>query len=226
MTKRFSYILLLLMTLAATACDSDKQVDSVQDSFRFDMVTYDGYADGCALFTYLPRLDGKAIGYSAQMNKEPYIVQGQRVLLNYYLPAKSTPSSDERQVVKVKSFTPVITNTLRIADEARIDTMAREHIRLHSIWRTGKYINLHAEVEHTGKSRWFYLLADKATWNSDTIDCYLIHNTFGAQAYHWRKAYASYDISAAWNRPKCKVLRVLLNDEIAKNTHAYCFDKP
>ena len=62
MTKRLSYILLLLMTLAATACDSDKQVDSVQDSFRFDMVTYDGYADGCALFTYLPRLDGKAIG--------------------------------------------------------------------------------------------------------------------------------------------------------------------
>ena len=122
------------------------------------------------------------------MNKEPYIVQGQRVLLNYYLPAKSTPSSDERQVVKVKSFTPVITNTLRIADEARIDTMAREHIRLHSIWRTGKYINLHAEVEHTGKSRWFYLLADKATWNSDTIDCYLIHNAFGARAYQWRKA--------------------------------------
>lgn len=178
MTKRLSYILLLLMTLAATACDSDKQVDSVQDSFRFDMVTYDGYADGCALFTYLPRLDGKAIGYSAQMNKEPYIVQGQRVLLNYYLPAKSTPSSDERQVVKVRSFTPVITNTLRIADEARIDTMAREHIRLHSIWRTGKYINLHAEWNTQANHDGFTSLPTKplGTATQSTAISYTTHS--------------------------------------------------
>ena len=222
MTKRLSYILLLLMTLAATACDSDKQVDSVQDSFRFDMVTYDGYADGVAQFTFIPRLDAPEITYVGRLGKQPEIKEGQRVLLNYFVPAEASGS---KQDVIINGVSAIFSDTLRFAEKQRIDTISREAIRLASVWRTGNYINLHAEVEYTGKPRWFYMLMDKATWNSDTVDCYLVHNTFGATKYFWRQTYASFYVGGAWKKQSCCALRVHINDNVFPDTKTYCFGK-
>lgn len=225
--NRLSYILPLIIAVVSTlcACDSHHDTEAPQDNFRYDFVTYDGYTDGIAQFIYQPRLDGTPVTLLAHMQKSPSITKGRRVLLNYYITNHSDMPTSGTQEVKVKGITSIITDTLRLAAKARIDTMASENIRLLSIWRSGQYININAEVLHTGKARWFYLLADKATFSNDVVDCYLIHNTFGAQTYHWRKAYASFYIGAAWNKPSCKAIRIHLNDEIAPGTHEYCFER-
>lgn len=225
--KHLFYILLLIASGVTIlySCGSDDTPQPEQDKFRYDMVTYNGYAQDMAQFTYLPRLDGTPIRYIAHMGAEPTLAKGRRVLLNYYIPAGATSEANQTLEVKVKGITSIITDTLRIATKERIDGLAQEHIRLFSIWRTGDYINLHAEVEHTGKARWFYLLADKVTQNSDVVDCYLIHDTFGEKKYHWRTAYASFYIGNLWKRQSCKTLRIHLNDDIAPLTHEYCFSK-
>lgn len=225
--NRLSYILPMIIAVACAlcACDSQHGSDMPQDSFRYDFVTYNGYADGIAQFTYQPRLDGSPITLIAHMSKSPTVAKGRRVLLNYYITSQNNSSTPQSQEVKVNGITGIITDTLRLATKLRIDTMASEDIRLLSIWRSGHYINMNAEVLHTGKARWFYLLADRATFSSDTVECYLIHNTFGATTYHWRKAYASFYVGAAWKNPSCKAIRIHLNDVIAPGIHEYCFGK-
>ena len=223
--KRLFDILLSVSLLAITlaACSDDNEPSGEkQDSFRYDVVTYDGYADGVAQFTFIPRLDAPEITYVGRLGKQPEIKEGQRVLLNYYVPAEASGS---KQDVIINGVSAIFSDTLRFAEKQRIDTISREAIRLASVWRTGNYINLHAEVEYTGKPRWFYMLMDKATWNSDTVDCYLVHNTFGATKYFWRQTYASFYVGGAWKKQSCCALRVHINDNVFPDTKTYCFGK-
>ncbi|MGM9835601.1 MAG: hypothetical protein ACI30L_02460 [Muribaculaceae bacterium] len=223
--KRLFDILLSvsLLAIALAACSDDNEPSGEkQDSFRYDVVTYDGYADGVAQFTFIPRLDAPEITYVGRLGKQPEIKEGQRVLLNYFVPAEASGS---KQDVIINGVSAIFSDTLRFAEKQRIDTISREAIRLASVWRTGNYINLHAEVEYTGKPRWFYMLMDKATWNSDTVDCYLVHNTFGATKYFWRQTYASFYVGGAWKKQSCCALRVHINDNVFPDTKTYCFGK-
>ena len=223
--KRLFDILLSvsLLAIALAACSDDNEPSGEkQDSFRYDVVTYDGYADCVAQFTFIPRLDAPEITYVGRLGKQPEIKEGQRVLLNYFVPAEASGS---KQDVIINGVSAIFSDTLRFAEKQRIDTISREAIRLASVWRTGNYINLHAEVEYTGKPRWFYLLMDKATWNSDTVDCYLVHNTFGATKYFWRQTYASFYVGGAWKTQSCCALRVHINDNVFPDTKTYCFGK-
>ncbi|MGN0214364.1 MAG: hypothetical protein ACI4AH_06095 [Muribaculaceae bacterium] len=223
--KKLFNILLLTSLLAAVlvACSDDNEPSGeVQDNFRFDLVTYEGFADGVAQFTFIPRLDADEITYVGRMSEQPKVKKGQRVLLNYFVPAEA---SGGKQEVIVNSVSSIFSDTLRYAAKERIDTITREAIRLSSIWRTGNYINLHAEVEYTGSARWFYLLMDKSTWNNDTVDCYLVHNTFGAKKYFWRQTYASFYVGGAWKKQSCCALRVHINDVIFPDRYIYCFGK-
>ena len=83
--KRLFDILLSvsLLAIALAACSDDNEPSGEkQDSFRYDGVTYDGYADGVAQFTFIPRLDAPEITYVGRLGKQPEIKEGQRVLLN------------------------------------------------------------------------------------------------------------------------------------------------
>ncbi|MGM9804087.1 MAG: hypothetical protein ACI308_07925 [Muribaculaceae bacterium] len=210
-----------LLAVALSACNSDDE-PLAQDLWRYDVVTYKNYSQGMAYFTYVPRLDAQEIDYQGAISVDPNLSRGTRVLLSYYLPATGTQSP---QTIKLNRITRIISDSLRYASKERIDTMASEQIRLASIWRTGNYLNLHGEVEYTGKSRWLYLLMDKATWNADTVECYLVHNTFGAQPLHWQQFYVSTYVGAAWQKSTCKAIRVHLNDCVFPNVHSYTFGK-
>ena len=145
--KRLFDILLLVALLATVlvACSDDNEPsDEKQDNFRYDVVTYDGFSDGVAQFTFIPRLDAPEITYVGRMSENPKIKAGQRVLLNYFVPAEAKGA---KQDVIINGVSAIFSDTLRYADKQRIDTISREAIRLSSVWRTGNYINLHAEVE-------------------------------------------------------------------------------
>lgn len=217
------YILLIALTVL-TAC-SDRDVDSdSQNAYRYDMVTYLGYDEGLLHFDRIDRNDGARTRLYGSYSYEPATEPGSRVLLSYYtLPGDQT--SPDGQRIAVAGFSKATTDTLRITNSARIDTLRREPIRLTSIWRTGNYINLHGEIEYSGKPRFFYLVADRSTWDNDTIDCYLVNNSLNQQLYNWRRFYASFFVDAAINKNSCKVIRVFLNDAKFSDCNNYCFNK-
>lgn len=222
--KRFA--LIAILALLFTAACTDTYDGPVQDEYRYDLVTYLGYSDGNALFENVGRNDGASTYLSGALRAEPSYTKGIRVLLSYNLSGDSlSGTADNPQPITIKTVSSATTDTLRYTSKERIDTLGREDIQLISIWRTGNYINLQGEVLYTGKSRYFYLLADGATLDNDTVDCYLINNTHGQQTYNWRRFYASFYVGGALGRSTCSVVRVILNDTKFPDTHNYCFSK-
>ena len=214
----FTYPLLLLaIAFAMTACDANPDLDTEQR--RYDMVTYMGYHDGEAAWQFIRPGDEGVDNMVATMDEPTDIRPGQRVLLSY-----SVETALPRITVWGYTYGNVASDSLRV-NVKPVEEYAKHPIKLGALWRTGNYINLHAEVEYTGSPRWFYLLMDKATWNSDTVDCYLVHNTFGATKYFWRQTYASFYVGGAWKKQSCCALRVHINDNVFPDTKTYCFGK-
>ena len=224
--QRIIYILSLAL-MALTACsDRDTDPSNSQNAYRYDMVTYLGYDEGCLHFDRIDRNNGASTHLYGSYSYEPATEPGSRVLLSYYtLPESKASSTAYKQRIAVTGFSKATTDSLRITNSTRIDTLRREPIRLESIWRTGGYINLQGEIEYSGKPRFFYLVADLNTWTNDTIDCYLVNNSLNQQLYNWRRFYASFYVGAALNRATCKVIRVYLNDDKFPNRNNYCFQK-
>lgn len=222
------YAITALLTLTLTAACTDTYEGPEQDEYRYDMVTYQGFADGNALFENVPRGDGASTYLAGTMRAEPAYTIGTRVLLSYDISADAPAagsSADNPQLISVRTVSAATTDTLRHTAKENIDAMGNDPIQLMSIWRTGCYLNLQGEVQYTGKSRFFLLLADDATLENDTIDCYLINDQLQEQAYNWRRFYASFYVGGALLRPTCKALRVYLNDEKYTHIDNYCFSR-
>ena len=132
------------------------------------------------------------------------------------------PSSN--RVVTVYGCNAIISDSLR-QSLAAPDSLPRHEVKLRSLWRTGDFLNLHCQVEYTGKSRTFMLVADGYHLDSDTVDCYLVHDLRGEQASFWRDCYASFNIGALWKRPSFRCLRVHVNDMTFPETAYYDFTK-
>lgn len=217
-TGLYIFVLSLVLLSAAACSDDDGGIN--YGNFRYDMVTYKGNDNGRAVFALIPRESSEETELISDSEYATTLSYGQRVLLNY-IPV-GEPSAGI-QTVTLRSFTKAITDSLRYT--AKTEEIIMDSIRLKSIWRTGSYINLSSEVKYTGESRQIALVMDKATWHSDTVHCYLMHNMLNGQAYFWRKCYCSFYVGAVWNLASCKVIRVHVNDVIYPRTDYYDFSK-
>lgn len=223
-----THIALLATLLAGMAACNDSGDHLATARYRYDMVTYKGYADGRATFEYIGRGDSAAITLQASgLSKPQKIKEGQRVLLYYIVEA--TPSENLR-TVKAKGYTysNVASDTLRVNPLGKAVSDYKMHpVKLHSLWKTGNYLNMRAEVEYTTRQRMLYLLADRNSLDSDTVHCYLVHDLMeaGDTTYFWRTCYGSFYTGNALQRPNCRVLRIHVNDEINPKVNHYDFAK-
>ncbi len=216
----------LVVSLALAACQDDDGGDTPVTLWRYDFVTYMGYSGGTATFQYLGRGDSTAITLHATGLDEPTKIKpGQRVLLYYTI--ASTASDGSRNVeARYYTYSNVATDTLRLNTRPVAD-YAMHPLRLRSMWRSGGYINLRCEVEYTGKARQLYLMADRATLDHDTIDCYLVHDLMqaGDTTYFWRNCYGSFYVGRALERPACRALKVHVADAVRPSVTSYTFAK-
>jgi hypothetical protein len=223
MTRRFTHIVLLVVVLtvaALTACSDKDDVDPAYTHYLLDLVTYDGPVDaqGGSRFTLVGRDDAPSTALTAAQSVVASDVKpGTRMLLRY------TPVSGAvggAMHVTAHAATPVIGDVLRAAWRSGGD-WTQHPVRLRSLWRTGGYINIHCQVEYTGKARRVALVVDSATIAADTVHCYLVHNLLDAQPMQWRECYVSIDVHALWQRPSCQVMRLHIADEVnpERTTH-------
>ena len=145
----------------------------------------------------------------------------QRVLLRYEFADKSTGAERD---VNVYGCNGIFSDSLR-QTQASPDSLPCQEIKLRSLWRTGEFINLHCQVEYTGKARTLMLVADANTLASDTVDCYLVHDLRGERATFWRDCYASFNVGALWRKDTFRCLRIHLNDVTFPETEYYDFTK-
>lgn len=213
-------ILLLAAIMALIACDKQEDIDRAYTDYRYDIVTYLGQNGTGAVFEYLGRGDSASITLQSNVTVSDIKAQ-QRVLLRYdFIDNKSGASRN----INVYSCSGIISDSLRMINDSP-DTLPKHQVKMRSIWRTGEFINLHCQVEYTGKARTFMLVADGSTLGSDTVHCYLTHSLRGETASFWRDCYASFNVGALWKRETFNCLRIHVNDVTYPDTEYYDFTK-
>ena len=212
-------ISLILALLAMASCDKQEDIDRAYTDYRYDIVTYLGQNDAGAVFEYLGHGDSTAVTLQSRVSVSD-VKTNQRVLLRYDFADQL--ASNHRDIT-VDGCNVIISDSLRQAQAP--DSLPRHEMKLRSLWRTGPYLNLRCQVEYTGKSRTFMLVADESSLDSDTVHCYLVHDLRGERPTFWRDCYASFSIGALWKRPSLKCMRVHLNDLTYPNTEFYDFNK-
>lgn len=214
--------LCMLMVVALVACD-DEDIDRRYTDYRTDIVTYLGNGTQGAQFELLRRDDSTSVLLQSAVRLKDTFKAGNRVLLRYDW--ADGQAGDIRRI-NAYGIAAIVSDSLRYNVQPIEHYIAQmEPIRLLSMWRTGDYLNLRLQAEHTGKTRHFYLLLDSATARRDTVHCYLVNNTHGDTTYHWREAYASFFVGNIWNRPSCRVMRVHINDAAFPTVTTHDFNK-
>jgi len=212
-------ILLTMALLAMASCDKHEDIDRAYTDYRYDIVTYLGQNETGSVFEYLGHGDSTAVSLQSQVSVSD-IKTDQRVLLRYDF---ADQQAGNHRDITVYGCNAIISDSLRQSQTA--DSLPRHQMKLRSVWRTGPYLNLRCQVEYTGKSRTFMLVADESTLASDTVHCYLVHDLRGERPTFWRDCYASFSIGALWKRPSLKCMRVHLNDLTYPDTEFYDFNK-
>ena len=220
--KHLRYLPILLMAVlsALASCDKQEDIDRSYTDYRYDIVTYLGENGTGAVFEYLGHGDSASIKLQSRVTVSD-VKTHQRVLLRYEFADKATGA--ERNV-NVYGCNGIFSDSLR-QSQVSPDSLPRQEIKLRSLWRTGEFINLHCQVEYTGKARTLMLVADGKTLTSDTVDCYLVHDLRGERATFWRDCYASFNVGALWSKDTFRCLRIHLNDVTFPETEYYDFIK-
>lgn len=220
MNKLLPFILSFIAIVATASSCSDNSGSYQYGDSRFDMVTYMGSDHGRAVFSMAQRDDAAEVTLLTSDSCKLGMKRGQRLLLNYI---PNGDMSANQQTITPKSYTKAITDSLRYTSD--VESIIMDSVRLKSIWRTGDYINLSSELKYTTQSRQLSLVMDKATWHTDTVHCYLMHNMMNQQAYFWRKCYGSFYIGAVWKLATCRTVRVHINDVVYPDKDYYDFSK-
>lgn len=213
-----------MQTLFGCSNDGDKYPDDIYTRFRYDIVTYNGLSGESPTFTYVPRGDSSAVTLLAQNSlSTSQLAVGKRVLLRYSPEQGSAFATSGTQSIHAFFFTSIISDSLRAyRSSVPVCAYPMQPVKVRSIWRTGDYINLHGQVEYTGKPRVFMLVVDPASVHADTVQCYLVHDMHADTTYFWRNCYASFHVGKLWGQQSCRTLRVHVNN--AANSQENCFD--
>jgi len=222
MKRLLSILLLLIALIGVTSCHHDDDVDRSYTDYRYDIVTYQGQNAIGAVFEYLGHGDTAAIKLQSTVAISTGITANQRVLLRYEFADRSSHASTRN--VTVYGCYNIISDSLRYST-AKVSDYPMHEMKLRSLWRTGQYINMHAQVEYTGEARMLVLAADSTTLNQDTVHCYLMHDLRGYEGTYWRDCYGSFFVGILWQKPSCRVLRVHVNDVVRPENKYYDFIK-
>ena len=202
--------------LAITACDRshDGVLDESYETQLLDIVTYTGVDDDNHATFRLDQHDDEApINLFSTVSAPQKVAKDERILLSYSIKHKASDNS--YWDINATSYTRIFSDSIRVNINP-IDSYSRRPIRLTSAWRTGEFINLYGQVEHTGKKRFLYMLIDRDTRNNDTVQAYLIHDLLDTpqdSVFYWRDFYLSVNVGVLKsNHYPCKVLRLNLND--------------
>ena len=213
--RNILFISLALVVLMACDRSHDGTLDDTFETQVVDIVTYTGLDnDNHATFRLDGRDDDPAVTLYSTVGAPDKVKENERLLLTYSIAHRAGDNSYWN--IDAVGYSRIINDSIRV-NANPLDTYSMRPIKLHSAWRTGEFINIYGQVETTGKNRLLYMMIDRDTKYSETVDAYLVHDLLGTPGdsiFQWRDFYMSINIAAlkSTNAP-CRTLRLHLNDE-------------
>lgn len=193
---------ILLAAVALTACR--KQDPTTPDTTVYDIVTYESTDDdsSVSIFTYQRIDDSPLITLSANWIPPSKIEPGKRMLLAY-----QTDHPGESGPITIKMAMPTVGG-----DPVESATPSVGHIQVKpvSVWRSGPYLNLRAQLTIAGGAISAALEMDRNTVDSDFPAFYLNISQPSPATIETtvKDAYCSWDIGSTWNLPTCRGVKL------------------
>lgn len=208
-----------LMTTAA--CINEDTIDGPVGMTRYDIVTFDGNRAGAEFTLTGPGDSGSRQLRAAASVDTSAVAPGQRVMIAY------TDDVAAGEII-LKGYSAVTNSPLRMASRNTIAARDGDPVYLLSMWRTGKWLNVHARISYTRLPRYWGFWADSATIDSATPLLHLVHKLpagVSADSTFERRTYTSTDISALWDRPEVTGIRVVVNNSNLTKLDTITFNK-
>lgn len=218
---RITSLLTALLVLASCS-DSSKDMPTV--NIYQDIVTFTSSEANRVSFEFQVVDDSPAVMLYAPGSIDTKTTPpGTRLMLTYS-PADGQDYG-ESGAVNVRALSKIYNVELNLLDPGTLDGWDNEPIAITTLWRSGCYINMFAQVANS-TTRTFYLIPDMSTIGSSCPDLYLsTQSTTGdAPAYMTRTA-ASFDISELWDREDLQGVKIHVANATNPYNNVFTFNK-
>lgn len=207
MKKIYNMAFCLSLVLACAACGSDEPAPAYPSDACYDFVTVSALNSGGAEFTLQKSGDSELITYTAaQALSDTIFQEGRRMIIQYKRSGDAMPYTSGP--ITLYGYRP-LDNTRQNLVYAVSDEWTSNLIDVVMITRTGPYINMQANLycSRALKPREFVLEVDPDQIGLDYPEARVryVQPEPGENAY---TGYASFDVSALWNRDSCKGITV------------------
>lgn len=214
--------LCVLLSLLLPGC-REEGIDGTVEIPLLDIVTFNGNRDGRAEFSFVKVDDTPEITLTADraVNVEANRIPG-RMLISYI--PDGGQGAYESGPIRLLSGSLINSSQVTTSWREEYDRWDEDSVYLYSMWRSGKYVNIHVRLTYTTDPRVFCMAADPATLQTDYPDIYLVHILEKPVESHDRAYYASFDLSPVWDSDDVKGVRIhVANTNLDK--HIFTFEK-
>lgn len=217
--KPFAAILLTLTALQFTSCSDSDEGGSV--TLYQDIVTFAANRGDSIYFDFQVVDDSPLVRLSAKGNiNEDKTPTGTRLFITYS-PVDERPYGQSGPIM--------LRGASRMYDlkatEAPAEKPETEPIAVTSLWRSGRYINMIAQIPFTEK-RSFNMYFDPASLQTPTAVLYITTmSTLGDAPGYMTRTAASFDISEIWDRPDITAVEVHVDNSENPNRNIFIFKK-
>ena len=206
MTKVRNIIAAVISVFLISGCSNSEEPDPTP--VVYNIVTYESTATDGSLSTFSYQVSGDSplITLSAKWDVPDGVRSGMRLLLAY-IPESHTIESG---AVSIVSYAMIPGGEFKLAETVP----ESQRIRMVSMWRSGDYLNLHAEVTLSGQPSEISLYAESSTVDSSCPQAYIVIGEGDGELVEaaGRQLYASWNISELWSLPSLEEISVAYTD--------------
>lgn len=211
LSKIFSAAAFAVLTLATGCSDNEGPYSSEFESYDIVQLTANG-TDATVFTMYRPDNDEPIIYTDSRNLKLGDLEIGDRLLLGYVTEGKPYVSGPIRAV----AYSLIQNDDLTVYDQPSDvpATSQVEGIYIYSVWRMGRFINVHGKTVYSDDDTNLALgvVRDDVEAQSGMLQLYLTYTMERPVENFRRDFYASFDIGEVWLQPWCNGVTVNVNN--------------
>lgn len=194
------WLLALVAVISTTlwGCMNHDTEDGPVKRYLTDIVTYEGdNGQGGTRFTFQKADDSPLITLDWQGRLQADgLNRGTRLLIQYYpLSGQPYQSGD----VELRGAARITCDTIMQVNMSKHPDWQRDRVYVYSLWRTGRWLNMHCRLPYSPEPRTFTLGVEDSTLYQEFPQVYIIHQLDSVAPRHDREYYVSWDIGPVWN---------------------------
>lgn len=194
--------------LAIASCSSDEPEYRVPTDTCYDFVTFESKSAKGSEFSLRRSGDSDLITYRSAypFAQDTILHKGYRFIIQYRRVDGEPYTSGQITLYGYRLLDNANSQQVVAYDTQRTSEM----VKLQTITRTGKYINMQLQMSclQAGKAKMLELAVDGATLDSDMPELRLVYRS-AAPGPNYCTGYASFDISSVWDLPACRGVKVI-----------------